>query len=305
MLCAVIASLPGKRDELRWVWLSHQRDLRVDNAWLLVDDFSGPVLSPNLGAWGTFDNARGGGTAKVAPLAPSGPVSERVLAWDFNLGTGGYQYCGLEWSGSGWTGLGFADKIRYRAKAAQKTVIDFHLVQSDIGDDNYFGVLDTVGTAWKAYQHDLKDFRGRLGNRSGTPDPTKGTAFRWHIQYDKNPTALTGTVTLDEFLVGGNLAQMYTAPEPAVPRTGNPPIVVLPRAGRSHRPQLFRRGRQLEFHTTPLISVRWLDLAGRVQGRSRSDASGLAIWTAPSSYAGVVLVEAEGGKRAAAGVLFR
>ena len=144
--CEVIATLPGQADIISWVWLSHHRDLRVENTWLLVDDFSGPVLSANVGAWGAFDNAHAGGTAKVGPLVPSGPASERVLNWDFDLGTGGYQYCGLEWSQAGWPGLAFVDKVRYRAKAAQPTVIDFHLVQSDIGDDNYFGVLDTLGT---------------------------------------------------------------------------------------------------------------------------------------------------------------
>lgn len=303
--CAVIASLPGKPDEIRWVWLSHHRDLRVENTWLLIDDFSAPTLSANLGAWGAFDNAHAGGTAKVGPLAPSGPATERVLTWDFDLGTGGYQYCGLEWSKAGWPGLAFVDKIRYRAKAAQPTVIDFHLVQSDIGDDNYFGVLDTLGTTWKIYEHNLKDFRGRLGTRSGAADPSKGDAFHWHVQFDKNPKALTGSVTLDEFLVGGDMAHMYTAPDPAIPRTGNPPISVRPIPGRSKGPRLIRHGSRLEFHTAPSTTVRWVGLDGKVLGRSRADANGIAGWTAPAAYAGVVLAEAEGGKRSAAAVLFR
>jgi hypothetical protein len=303
--CAVIASLPGKVDEYRWVWLSHHRDLRVQTNWLLLDDFSGPTLSPNLGAWGAFDNAGAGGTAKLGPLAPSGAPAERILTWEFNLGKGGYQYCGLEWSRAGWAGQPFVDKIRYRAKAAQRTVIDFHLVQSDIGDDNYFGVLDTLGTTWKVYEHALKDFRGRLGNRSGAPDPAKGEAFRWHIQYDKNPTALTGSVSIDEFLVGGDMAKMYAAPEPAVPRTGNPPISIKSTPGLSKRPSLIRRGSRLEFRTTPSAPVRWLGLNGRVMGSSRADADGIAVWTAPAAYSGIVLVEAEGGMRAAAGVMLR
>lgn len=303
--CSVTASLPGKPDEVRWVWLSHHRDLRVETGWLMVDDFSGPVLSANLGAWGTFDNARGGGTAKVGPLAPSGAATERVLKWDFDLGTGGYQYCGLEWSKAGWAGLASVDKIRYRAKAAQPTVIDFHLVQADIGDDNYFGVLDTLGTTWKLYEHALKDFRGRLGNREGAPNPAKGDAFHWHIQFDKNPKALTGSVTLDEFRIGGDMAKMYTAPEPAVPRTGDPPISIRSRPGRSKTPALFRRGSRLEFRTTPSMPVRWLGLNGKVIGRSRADADGIAVWIAPAAYSGIVLVEAEDGRRAAAGVMFR
>lgn len=303
--CEVILSLPGKPDESLWVWLSHHRDLRVDNTWLMVDDFSGPVLSANLGAWGTFDNARAGGTAKVGPLAPSGAASERVLNWEFDLGTGGYQYCGLEWSKAGWQGLAFVDKIRYRAKAAQPTVIDFHLVQSDIGDDNYFGVLDTLGTGWKVYEHALKDFRGRLGSRSGAPDASKGDAFRWHIQFDKNPKAATGSVSLDEFRVSGDMAKMYTAPEPALPRTGNPPINVKPRPGRSKRARLIRHGSLLEFRSAPLSSVRWSGLDGKVLGRSRADANGLAYWKAPEAYAGVIVAEAEGGRRSAALALFR
>ena len=301
--CAVIATLPGKPDETRWVWLSHHRDLRVETDWLRIDDFSGPTLSANLGAWGTFGNAHAGGTAKVGPLAPSGPAAERILKWDFNLGTGGYQYCGLEWRKAGWPGLGFVDKIRYRAKAAQPTVIDFHLVQSDIGDDNYFGVLDTLGTAWKVYEHDLKDFRGRLGNRAGSPDPAKGEYFRWHIQFDKNPKALTGSVSLDEFLVGGDMAKMYTAPDPAAPRAGNPPMGILPRLGHSNHRRLIRHGRRLEFHTTPSTLVRWLGLNGKELGRSRTDTGGVAHWTVPGNYSGVLLVEAGGGKQAVAVVL--
>jgi hypothetical protein len=98
---------------------------------------------------------------------------------------------------------------------------------------------------------------------------------------------------------------MYTAPEPAVPRTGNPPIGIKSKPGRSKRPSLIRRGSRLEFRTTPSTPVRWLGLNGKVMGNSRADADGIAVWTAPSAYSGIVLVEAEGGTRAAAGVLFR
>ena len=300
--CEVIASLPGKPDETRWVWLSHHRDLRVDNAWLMIDDFSGPVLAPNLGGWGAFDNARAGGTAKIGALAPSGPATERVLNWSFDLGTGGYQYCGLEWNASGWAGLGYADKIRYRAKAAQKTVIDFHLVQSDIGDDNYFGVLDTLGTAWKVYEHSLKDFRGRLGTRSGAPDAGKGTAFRWHVQFDKNPNAATGSVSLDEFRLGGNLAQMYAPPEPAVPRTGNPPMGLAPPPERKVPRQGVRRGGRWEFRTAPLARVRWLSPDGKVLGQARADAEGLAVWAPRVLPDGIVLIAVAGDKPRVAGI---
>lgn len=305
--CSVSAGIPGKAEEVRWIWLSHHRDLRVETSWLMVDDFSGPALSANLGAWGTFDNSGVGGTAKLGPLALAATptATEQTLTWNFNLGTGGYQYCGLEWSKAGWPGLEFVNKIRYRAKAAQRTVIDFHLVQSDIGDDNYYGVLDTLGPTWKVYEHAVKDFRGRLGGRANAPSPAKGEAFRWHVQFDKNPNALTGSVTMDEFLVGGDMTKMYTAPEPAVPRTGAPPISIQSRPGRSKGPSLIRHGGRLEFRTAPSTLVRWLGLNGKVLGRSRADADGLAVWTAPAAYSGIVLVEAEGGNRAAAAVMFR
>ncbi len=294
--CGVAVTIPGKPVEFHWVWLSHQRDLRVENSWLLIDDFSGPTVSPNLGAWGTFDNAKAGGTAKVGPLAPSGSAPNRALVWDFNLGVGGYQYCGLEWGRSSWTGMNFVDKIRYRAKAAQPTVIDFHLLQSDITDDNYFGVLDTLGTEWKIYEHALKDFHGRLGNRSGAPDPTKGVAFRWHIQFDKNPNAVTGAISLGQFLVGGDMASMYTPPAVAVPRTGDPPISIHSQPRNIFPKPLIRHGRVLEYHTSPKTAVRWLDLRGRILGHSNSDQNGLVDWTPPTGYVGIVLVESAGRK---------
>jgi hypothetical protein len=303
--CSVAASLPGRPDEVRWVWLSHHRDLRVDGDWLLIDDFSGPSLSANLGAWGSFDNARAGGTAKVGPLAPSGSGDERALTWDFDLGTGGYQYCGLEWNAAGWPGLAFADRIRYRAKAAQKTVVDFHLVQSDIGDDNYYGALDTLGTAWKVYEHSLKDFRGRLGDRGGSPDPAKGTAFRWHVQFDKNPNAATGTISLDDVRIGGDLAKMYASPDPAVPRTGNPPMGLAPQPERRARRPWVRRGGRWEVHAAPFAAVRWLAVDGRVLGRSRSDADGVSAWTPPAAHAGMVIAESEGRILAALPPLLR
>jgi hypothetical protein len=44
-------------------------------------------------------------------------------------------------------------------------------------------------------------------------------------------------------------------------------------------------------------------LDGKELGRSRADAEGVAYWTAPGDYAGIVLIDAEDGKRSAAAVV--
>jgi hypothetical protein len=93
---------------------------------------------------------------------------------------------------------------------------------------------------------------------------------------------------------------MYTAPDPAAPRTGNPPMGILPRPAQSGHRRLILNGRRLEFHTTPSTLVRWLGLDGKVLGRTRADTSGMAYWTVPGSYGGILLVEAEGGRQAVA-----
>jgi Glycosyl hydrolases family 8 len=240
--CKVSLTARGLAAVETWVWLSHHRDLRIDATWLLLDDFSGPTLQPYLGAWSTFNNSHLGGSAKVGSTALAGTGAGRHLAWAFDLGTGGYQFCGLEWLAGGQTGAGSvlngSDKISYRAKADKRTVIDFHLVQSNIGDDNYFGKFDTVTTEWKVFEHSLADFRGRLGQRDGKADVEKGLGFRWHIQFDKNQGLFggqggagqtganpAGSIQIDDIRIGGNLAVMYTAPEAALPRTGNPPAL--------------------------------------------------------------------------------
>ncbi|MEO7424605.1 MAG: glycosyl hydrolase family 8 [Fibrobacteria bacterium] len=290
--CAVTVSVPGLPEAGGWAWLSHHRDLRVDGSWLMVDDFSGPALQPNLGTWGSFANGSAGGTAKVGPLAPSGTDADRALTWSFDLGTGGYQYCGLEWRKGGWSGMAAMTKIRYRARATQRTVIDLHLLQSDITDDNYFGALDTIGTAWKTYEHGLADFQGRLGNRSGKADAAKGQAFRWHIQADKNPSLATGSVTVDDIRVTGDLAAMYTAPFPALPRSGVPPASLRPGTRRpeaKRQSRIFQRKGRIEFKTAPFSSVAWLSLDGKQLGTSRADADGLARWTLPPGLTGLLL----------------
>jgi hypothetical protein len=290
--CKVTITIPGKPDENLWVWLSHHRDLRVKGEWLLIDDFSGPALNPNLGQWGSFDNGRVGGTAKIGPLAIVGTEPERALAWDFDLGKGGYQYCGLEWSREAWSGFPAVEKIQYRARAAQTTVVDFHLVQSDIQDGNYFGVLDTIGTAWKVYEHRIDEFHGRLGNRSGKADLSKGIAFRWHIQFDKNEPLLAGGLSTDNVMVGGNMAFMYTAPEVALPRTGQPPQSMRqpPKSFRAV-PHFLRRGHSVEFKTIPKNLVQWRSMQGELLGSSQANAEGRGQWTPTIGFSGMVIVQ--------------
>jgi hypothetical protein len=302
--CGVTISVPGLPESGGWVWLSHHRDLRVDGSWLVVDDFSGPSLQPNLGAWGSFGNAGAGGTAKVGPLAPSGADAGRALTWTFDLGTGGYQYCGLEWRKGDWSGMAAMTRIRYRARAAQRTVIDLHLLQSDITDENYFGAFDTIGTAWKTYEHNLADFQGRLGNRSGKADAAKGQAFRWHIQADKNPSLTAGSVTVDDLRVTGDLTAMYTAPAAALPRSGVPPASIRPGsrspdAKGKGKGRIFQRHGKVELRTVPFSTVAWLSLDGKELGTSRADAEGLVRWNPPAGRTGLVLAreEDQGGLR--------
>jgi hypothetical protein len=183
-------------------------------------------------------------------------------------------------------------KIRYRARATQRTVIDLHLLQSDIADDNYFGALDTIGAAWKTYEHGLADFQGRLGNRSGKADAAKGQAFRWHIQADKNPSLASGSVTVDDIRVTGDLAAMYTAPAPALPRSGVPPASLRPGTRKPEaksRSRILQRKGRVEFKTAPFSTVTWLSLDGKELGISRADADGLARWDFPAGLSGLVL----------------
>lgn len=292
--CQVILSVPDLPDQVKWVWLSHHRDLLVEGTWLLIDDFSGPSLLPNLGAWSSYNNGSAGGSAKVGPLAPTGTGADRALTWTYDLGTGGYQYCGLDWWKSTWKGLAFADGIRFRAKAAQRTVIDLHLVQSDIGDDNHFGVLDTLGTAWKTFEHKFSDFRGRLATRSGKADASKGVSFRWHVQFDKNSPIATGNVTMDDVRLSGNLASMYTSPEPALPISGAPPVTIKKNLIAVDHGRAVWRGGQVELRVSAFASVRWLSVGGKVLGTSRADGEGLVRWAPTQGVGGLVLAEFAG-----------
>ncbi len=289
--CLINVAVPGLLDQNQWVWLAHQKDLRVDSSWILIDDFSGPTLQPNLGLWDSFNNSSAEGTAMVGPLAPSGTGADRALTWSFNLGTGGYQYCGLEWQRDGWAGMSFANKVYYRARAAQPTVIDFYLVQSDITDNNYFGVFDTIGTSWKVYQHQLSNFKGRLSTRSGTANPALGSSFRWHVQFDKNPTITSGSVTVDDFRLGGNLSAMYTSPAPYSAPVGNPPSLRITPSMASQFGIPFWRNGSLQLQVPKLSTIHWFTLKGKYLGVSTANENGIIRWTPPLGFNGLILAQ--------------
>jgi len=212
----------GNLDDLVFnVWVGHQRDLRTaDGSWLIIDEFPTSTLSPNLGAWRTFNNADKGGTASVTNFGVTGTGTEAALGYDYNLGENGYQYCGGAWDAAGWTGIAGVQKLTYRMRAKARTVVDLYFVQPDITDDNYWHVYDTIGTSWKTYTHSLSDFTGRFGSRSGSPDLSKVTAIRWHVQVGRpsgENSTLTGHLELDDFRVAGNMATMYSAPKAKIP----------------------------------------------------------------------------------------
>jgi hypothetical protein len=200
-------------------------------------------------------------------LVPQGTGTTRSMPWTFDLGTGGYQYCGVEWQAGNGSILNGATKISFRAKADKKTVVDFHLLQSDIGDDNYFGVLDTLTTEWKTFEHTFSKFRGRLSNREGQPNLTKGTGLRWHVQFDKNPGLTTGTITLDDFKLGGNLTSMYAAPEAAQARTGTPPPLDIKAPGIRPKPRLKTRSWRRSQSLQMLHNSQFYGISGKTEGR--------------------------------------
>lgn len=299
--CLVTVSVRGLPASIGWVWLSHHRDIRQSSSWVIVDDFAASTLAPNLGAWTTFNNSSNGGTAKVGPLVPSGTGADRSLTYTYDLGQNGYQYCGLEWNSSGWAGLGASTKISYRAKADHKTVMDLYLLQSDIGDDNYFHILDTLGTSWKTYEHSYSTFTGRLANRSGSADPSKGTGFHWHIQADKcldSKNCTTGTVSIDDILLGGDVSKMVSAPADAIAMPANPPVVGLEkRIARPSSLKLARSGRgRVELSAAPGSSIRWIDLSGKRLGASTADSRGIASWSPAPGVTGIVLATTDDGQ---------
>jgi hypothetical protein len=181
--------------------------------------------------------------------------------------------------------------------------MDLYLLQSDIGDDNYFHILDTIGTSWKTYEHTFSTFTGRLASRSGSADPTKGTGFHWHIQADKcldSKNCTTGTVTIDDILLGGDVSKMVSAPADAIAMPASPPIVgVEKRVARRSSPKLLRAGRGLvEVSAAPGSTIQWIDLSGRLHGSSIADANGVARWSPAASVTGIVLAAPDNGQAA-------
>lgn len=214
--CEVVISAKGISETRLFVWVSHQRDLRANADWLVVDSCKATAIAPNLGAWRPFTNTDKGGSSSVT-LAVAGTGIDRGLAATYDLGTGGYQYGGLQWNAMGWSGLASAKTLRFKAKADHPTVVDFYVLQSDIQDD-WLHVLDTIGTSWKTYEHEFAKFTPRL-NAGHALNMAKATALNWHIQADKclnSSSCLTGTITVADFVLGGDMAAMYNAPSAAV-----------------------------------------------------------------------------------------
>jgi endo-1,4-beta-D-glucanase Y len=215
--CDVVFSAHGLSDVSTAVWVAHQKDIRSpDGKWLIVDDFAAPTLSPNLGAWSSFDNSSAGGDAKISNFGVSGAGADRSLQFDYNLGTPnlGYNYCGVGWDANGWTGLQYVTRVTYRLKASHSIILDDYVLESDITDQDYFHVLDTVGTSWKTYTHSIASFNAsRINLRSGSPNMSTATGFHWHIQEDKQVNGLSsGHFQIDSFHLGQVTAQMYTPP---------------------------------------------------------------------------------------------
>ncbi len=264
-------------------WVGHQRDIRSsDKQWLIVDEFAASSLSPNLGAWKTFNNSDKGGSAKVTNFG----VTSGALGFDYDLGENGYQFCGAAWEPSGWSGFTGVKTITYRMRARARTVVDFYLVQSDIGDDNYWQAFDTVGTEWKTYTHDLSALKGRFGERSGSPDLSKTTAIRWHIQKDRPGTensSLTGHLEIDDFRVGGDMAAMYEAP---APKMAKPNVSIESRARTSARMASTFDGIRIEASSAGTAVVR--NLSGKVLATSLFQKG---VTTIPCAHRGTLVVE--------------
>lgn len=293
--CQVKTSVRGLPMQWSWVWLGHHRDIRLDDNWLIVDDFSASSLAPNVGDWRSFNNSSGGGTAKVGPLAPSGTGDSRNLTYTYDLGENGYQYCGLEWTSSGWGGFASTTKVRFSAKADHPTVVDLYLMQSDIGDDNYFHVLDTLTTSWKTFEHTFSTFTGRLANRDGSPDLSKSSALRWHVQADKclkSDQCVTGEISIDNVHLAGDMAQMIQAPAPRLAMPADPPVIGIgdraaPRVASLRTVRM--SGGTVVLQGPAGIGVQWTDVSGRMLGESRADASGRITWNYGSGRRGLVL----------------
>jgi endo-1,4-beta-D-glucanase Y len=260
------------------VWVAHQRDLRANADWLVIDSLKSAALNPNFGAWRAFTNTDKGGSSSVS-LALAGTGSDRGLAATYDLGVGGYQYGALQWNAMGWSGFAAAKKVRFRAKADRPTVVDFYVVQSDVQDD-YLHVLDTIGTSWKTFEHTFADFKPRL-NGGHSLNMAKATALNWHIQADKclnSSNCLKGTLTVADFVLSGDMATLYKAPAPAVAMPDSLPekdVIGTDIAARNiANLRILSLGSALRIEAPSACQVTVRDMSGRIlQSRSLSQGS--------------------------------
>ncbi|MEN9354203.1 MAG: Endoglucanase precursor [Fibrobacterota bacterium] len=293
--CTISITAKGLGETRLLVWISHQRDLRANADWLVVDSCKSAVSAPNFGAWRPFTNTDKGGSSSVA-LALAGSGTDRGLAATYNLGTGGYQYAALQWNAMGWTGLAAAKKVRFRAKADHPTVVDFYVMQSDIQDD-YLHVYDTIGTTWKTYEHDFSTFTPRL-NGGHSLNMAKATALNWHIQADKclnSSNCLTGTLTVSDLVLTGDMTKMYKAPAAAVNKPDSLPekevigTDIAAQASASLRIRSVGTALRIDAPSACHVTVR--DLSGRILAR-RTVAAGMSQFEVGS--AGLRLIQVVG-----------
>jgi endo-1,4-beta-D-glucanase Y len=287
----VTFSAKGMPDTRFYVWVAHQKDLRADDSWLVLDSCREASLSPNFGTWASFNNASNGGTSKIS-YGLSGSGSDRGLRFRYDLGTGGYQYGGLEWNAQDWTGLPYATKVRFKARADHQTVLDFYVLQSNITDGNNLHVLDTIGTTWKTYEHVFSGFTPRLSGGT-TLDMSKATGLHWHIQHDKclnSAVCDTGNVLLADVLLGGSLDKMYNAPAASKTMPDSvPSLGIQARMEQALRLATTATGLFVE---TPLVCQLVLrDLSGRVLSRQNLSVGRTLL---PQGASGMIIAEVHG-----------
>ncbi len=287
----VTISAKGMADTKFYVWVSHQKDLRADDSWLVIDSCREASLAPNFGSWASFNNATSGGTSKIS-YGLSGNGSERALRFHYDLGTGGYQYGGLEWNAQDWAGLTYATKVRFKARADHQTVLDLYVLQSNITDGNNLHVLDTIGTAWKTYEHVFSGFTPRLSGGT-TLDMTKATGLHWHIQHDKclnSAVCDTGNVFLADVLLGGNMDKMYTAPQAASAMPDSTPSIGI-QARMEQALRIGSSGTALWVETPAACQIILRDLTGRVLSRQNLSVGRTQL---TQSTSGMFLVDIRG-----------
>lgn len=277
------------------VWLAHHDDPRQDSGWVLIDDFSeGEPAAPLAGSFSDFDNAVYGGNAELS-FAVSDSADSAFLRAPYDLGTGGYQYAGLEWSFDSWSRVGLLTGVRYRARAAAPTVVELFVVQSDIEDEDYARVLDTVGTEWRTFTHDFADFAGRLST-TGTADLSLATSLRWNLQVSPPNASATndveGTLDIDDLAVAGPADSLVDVPSDSLAMPDELPVALAAAA----RPSLSIRSRAgaLELDLPLAGRLLVLDARGRtLLGRDLQ--AGKTIVPVPGSGLRLVVLRETGG----------